>query len=316
MTSRKRSRAQSPGQGAQASSNPPSRRRAPFRHIQETLAFPRELDELLPRKWKRLGDAVVLKLPEELLPLKARVGEVYARALGVGKVFRTTDVVSDEFRVPSVERLFGEDNEVVNIENGISYCFDITRLMFSKGNTPERARVCGMDMKGEKVLDMFAGIGYFTLPSAIHGKAEKVVAVEKNPVAFSYLQKNIALNRCQDRVETRLGDNRVLDFFPDFDRVFMGYMFNPQDHLPRALCAISAKGGLIHYHCNLKRRELLRLRQEETIRASELPEPISSALKELPGQEGLELVETRLFKVKSYAPCIYHVVLDLSFEKT
>ncbi len=49
---------------------------------------------------------------------------------------------------------------------------------------------------------MFAGIGYFTLPVARAGGF--VHAMEINPVAFDYLQKNIVLNKLSGMVDARL----------------------------------------------------------------------------------------------------------------
>ena len=65
------------------------------------------------------------------------------------------------------------------------------RVMFSSGNVDERVRMSKLKIEGECVVDMFAGIGYFTLPIAKYTGAT-VQAWEKNPVAYDYLKKNIA----------------------------------------------------------------------------------------------------------------------------
>jgi tRNA wybutosine-synthesizing protein 2 len=36
---------------------------------------------------------------------------------------------------------------------------------------------------------MFAGIGYFTIPIAVHSSPKKVISIELNPVSFGYLRK-------------------------------------------------------------------------------------------------------------------------------
>jgi len=257
-----------------------------------------------------------MKLPPELRSRRKAIGEVYARNLGVDSVFLATSTIKEEFRQPSLERIYGDSNEVVNMENGIRYCFDITRLMFSKGNTPERARVCRMDMSGEKVLDMFAGIGYFTLPAAVHGKAQRVLAVEKNPVSHHYLQKNVKLNGCEKVVSTVLGDNREIEPGRDFDRVFMGYLIRTGDHVHQALRAISEKGGILHFHSNIERTAYRRLRGEEKITPGHLDPELGAVLSRYSDEHKLWLDTVRLVKVKSDAPSVYHVVFDLDFKKT
>ena len=52
-------------------------------------------------------------------------------------------------------------------ENGIRYALDAAKCMFSSGNVSEKLRVARFECGGETVIDLFAGIGYFTLPYLI-----------------------------------------------------------------------------------------------------------------------------------------------------
>ena len=61
---------------------------------------------------------------------------------------------------------------------------------------------------GETIVDMFAGIGYFSIPMAVHSKPAKIYSVEINPVSYSYLCQNTVLNKVEDIVEPILGDCR------------------------------------------------------------------------------------------------------------
>lgn len=60
--------------------------------------------------------------------------------------------------------LLGDSGWVYHRENGILYSFDATKCMFSWGNLSEKLRMANLDCQGEVVVDLFAGIGYFTLP--------------------------------------------------------------------------------------------------------------------------------------------------------
>jgi tRNA G37 N-methylase Trm5 len=67
--------------------------------------------------------------------------------------------------------LRGAEGWVEHRENGIVYCLDALRCMFSSGNVTEKARMARLRCRGEAVLDMFAGIGYYTLPLLVHAGA-------------------------------------------------------------------------------------------------------------------------------------------------
>ncbi len=135
--------------------------------------------------------------------------------------------------------------------------------MFSPGNKAERARMGDIVAADERVLDMFAGIGYFTLPMARAGA--QVTAVERNPTAFRFLVENVMLNDVDERVHPYRADCR--DVVPGFaeearaDRIVMGYYEAsapraedsraPPDasheYLDSALDALTP-GGVLHMH--------------------------------------------------------------------
>lgn len=48
------------------------------------------------------------------------------------------------------------------------YCFDVTKTMFSSGNITEKMRVAKFDCTGQTVVDLYAGIGYYTLQYLKH----------------------------------------------------------------------------------------------------------------------------------------------------
>ena len=66
-------------------------------------------------------------------------------------------------------------------EGGIKYGLDITKSMFSSGNGTERLRNGKMKAQGDSVVDLFAVIGYFTLPLLVSASVTRVYACEWNP---------------------------------------------------------------------------------------------------------------------------------------
>jgi tRNA wybutosine-synthesizing protein 2 len=146
-------------------------------------------------------------------------------------------------RIPVTEVLYGSTGDVIHRESGLSFCIDPSKIMFSQGNRTEKMRVAALIRTGERVADMYAGIGYFTLPVARAGGI--VHAMEINPVAFRYLQKNIALNHLSEMVLATCGDCRSLLSGP-YDRVIMGHFDSP-GAISQVLPHVNP-GSVIHVH--------------------------------------------------------------------
>jgi len=118
-------------------------------------------------------------------------------------------IQGDGFRTPRVDLVFGESSVVQHKDNGVLYEYDVRKCMFSSGNVTEKMRVARFDCEGEVVVDLFAGIGYFTLPYLVHAKAKHVYACEWNPDSIEALKRNLQLNGVQDRCTVLPGDNRA-----------------------------------------------------------------------------------------------------------
>jgi len=206
--------------------------------------------------------------------------------------------VEGEFRKPKIEILYGSDTTTIHKEHGILYKIDVSRIMFSKGNLYERNRLVKTVEKNEIIVDMFAGIGYFSLGIAKYSKPKLIYAIEKNPIAFNFLKENIVLNNIKN-INPVLGDCRDVtkNLKGVADRVIMGYIKNTEIFLPTAFLFLSKKGKkIIHFHNTYKKEELW-----------DIPiRKIEKYAKEN-GYE-TEILEKRI--VKSYAPKIFHVVID------
>jgi tRNA wybutosine-synthesizing protein 2 len=196
--------------------------------------------------------------------------------------------LQDVTRTPQTEILWGSAGEVRHKECGYTYLLDPQKVMFSMGNRNEKMRIAGLIRAGtgnERVADMFAGIGYFTIPMA--GAGAGVHAIEINPVAFGYLQQNISGNRLSDRVTAMLGDCRTM-LTGTYDRIVMGH-FDAIAMVPVALRHVHA-GSIIHLHSI---------------------GPAEDQIRE--HAEGAGFSATiRVHKVKKYRPHAWHVVQDVT----
>lgn len=268
----------------------------PFQNISDNLMIPPHLKVFLPRKWELLGDVLLMKIPEELKGFKEDIAGAYAKELQAKTVLQDFGIQGD-FREPKVEVLWGSETETIHKENGVKFKLDCARVMFSSGNVDERIRMATISNPNEVVVDMFAGIGFFSIPMAVHSKPKKIYALELNPTAQHYLSENVLINGVQDIVEPVLGDNRNFKEEGIADRIVMGYLEDTHLFLPKALDILKKEGGIIHYHEKCP-NEILNKRPLENIQ---------KVIKE----KGYELELMNLKNIKSYAPGVSHVVLDV-----
>jgi tRNA wybutosine-synthesizing protein 2 len=273
-------------------------REDPIDEIRRIADVPEALKRLLPAKWELVGDVVVLRLPARLEDFKREVAKAYARTLGAKCVLQDVGGIQGELRTPRVQRLLGDDAVTVHKENGVLFKLDMERIMFSSGNIDERVRASKLDCDGEVVVDMFAGIGYFSVPIAVHRSPERVVSCELNPVAFGYLVENVRLNGVEGTVDPVLGNNRELQGRSIADRIFMGYVKTTHEFLDVAYRLVRS-GGMVHYH--------------ETCPCELMPDrPVERMRSALPDGR-VDVISMR--EVKSYSPGISHVVVDARIFK-
>ena len=273
--------------------------KTPHELIREKLQYyvPSSLLYILPNKWEKIGNVLIIKIPPALERYRREIAEVYASVLRCKSVLEDLGGIKGEKREPNVRLIYGNSNtETIHVENGIRYKLDPSKIMFSSGNMEERIRMATIKAKDEVVVDMFAGIGYFSLPLAVYGSPKKVYAIEINPVAYKYLRENITLNNVNAIVEPLLGDNKKATPKGVADRVIMGYLHETHNYLPVALESLKGS-GVIHYH-EICPNELLKTRPLQMVR---------NATENL----GFRIIDFKRRIVKSYAPGVSHIVLDV-----
>jgi tRNA wybutosine-synthesizing protein 2 len=275
-------------------------RRPPVERVRDELAAAAgsAVAALLPRGYQRLGRVVLVRWPESLRPHYALLAEAFHRTLGVRTVLRHTGPIDGELRTPQVEVLWPGPTETEVVEHGIRWRFDAARIMFAAGNRTERVRAGRLVRPGETVVDLFAGIGYFTIPAARPGRAAHVIAVERNPVAVDFLRENLRINDVVERVDLRAGDNRVVDLPRGrADRVFLGYLPSAVPWVGRAVPLLRPEGGWVHVHTVADADDALGAAEQAVTAA-------------VVATGGTLTGAPRAREVKAYGPGRTHVVVD------
>lgn len=269
-----------------------------------------------PSSWAVLGSVILITVTERC-PDETELGEALLELHGNAETVLAREGIEGPRRHPDHRVIAGTGNtETIHEEHGIKYAMDLMNVMFSPGNKHERARLAALvatdseppaageiavpdqvtSLTGgsETVFDMFAGIGYFTLPMAAAGAT--VTATEINPTAFRYLVENAKLNDVGDRLQPYLADCREVPVTAD--RVVMGH-YDAHEYLETAFSSVR-DGGVIHYHAVVPEAELW-----------ERPE---KRLTTVESNHEATIVGRR--RVKTYAEGVAHVVVDARVQAT
>lgn len=210
-----------------------------------------------------IGDLAIIKIPREWERRKYEIGEALLSTLnGVRGIFRQTTPADEEYKVRGLEWLAGKkETSTLHREHGCRFRVDISRVYFSPRLSYERLRIARLTTKGEILVNMFAGVGTFSVIAAARGGAEKVFSIDKNPAAFELMMENVILNRLQGRIVPILGDAK--DVVPDLrrsaDRVLMPLPSHALEYLPFAASCLRGRGWIhVYLHEKGRRREVVK----------------------------------------------------------
>lgn len=162
-----------------------------------------------------------------------------------------------------------------------------------------------MPAKDETVVDLYCGVGYYTLPLLVHAHAKLVHACEWNENSVLALRNNLVINQVADRCTVHQGDNRETapTIGPIADRVLLGLLPSSEDGWPLAIQCLKETGGMIHIHANF-------LDEERAAWLEATLETFRRIAREL-GRNYHTMEYTHIERVKSYAPYVGHYVADL-----
>jgi tRNA wybutosine-synthesizing protein 2 len=249
-----------------------------------------------------IGDIAILKHGLSKKEARSQGQEILKKVPRIRSVYMYSGPIFGELRIPKVSHVAGQRNPLtVHRENGCLYRLDIQKVMFSKGNVSERSRLPPLVKPGETIIDMFAGIGYFSLPLGKSSPAKRIYSIELNSNSFRFLKENVKLNHLEGKIIPVKGDCRKVRIPEKGDRIVMGYLPKTYEFLPAAFRFLKPC-GIIHYH--------------DSFRKEELWEKTEKILREYSQKSGFYPIRMEKRVVKQYAPGVFHVVIDAEFRKT
>jgi tRNA (guanine37-N1)-methyltransferase len=272
--------------------------------LEETL--PPHLLASVPHAIDFVGDITIIEIPPELESHKKIIGEAILKThKRVNTVLAKSGAVEGVYRLREFEVIAGvEKTATIHKEYGCMYYVDLAKAYFSPRLSHEHNRIASQVKEGETVVDMFAGIGPFSILIAKKRENVQVYAIDVNPDAVEFLKRNIAVNRVEKKVMPILGDIRQVvreQLIGVADRVIMNLPEKALKYVDVACKAIKSEGGIMHYY-----------------EFTNAPDPLETSrirLTEAISQTNRNVKKILLAKVvRATAPFTWQVVVDAEIQ--
>jgi tRNA (guanine37-N1)-methyltransferase len=213
----------------------------------------KHLLEKLPRALDMIGDIAIVEIPPELETYESQIGEaVLVTQKNVRTVLEKDSAISGTYRIREYKIIAGEPRTTtIHKEYGCQYKVDVAKAYFSPRLSNEHNRIASLVQKRETIVDLFAGVGPFSILIAKKNPDVKVYAIDINPAAMEFLRKNIRLNRVENRVFPLLGDaKQTVDkqLFGVADRIIMNLPEKAMEFIDTACRTMKPAGGVVHYY--------------------------------------------------------------------
>ncbi|MCL1976983.1 MAG: class I SAM-dependent methyltransferase family protein [Candidatus Bathyarchaeota archaeon] len=252
-----------------------------------------------------IGDIAVIKVPNDDIESAKKAAETIMKLYPskVKAVFMQTSAVQGDFRVRQLKFLAGENRTfTVYKEHGCLFKVDIERCYLSPRLLFEHQRISSLVTQGEVVVNMFSGVGCFSILIA-KASGSKVYSIDVNPTAYECMQENVRLNCVFDCVVPLLGDSKEIihsQLQGVANRVLMPLPELALEYLPYALMALKPFGGWIHYfdfqHAAKGEDPVEKTRQKVVVCLDALGVSYSFGCSRV---------------IRSIGPCWYQTVLDI-----
>lgn len=262
-----------------------------------------ESNELISA-FDQIGDIIIVRIPDSLLSKKKKIGEVLLNEVKIAKsVFYQASDVKGDFRTRKLEILAGEDKTKTEYkEHGCRFLVDVEKAFFSPRLSTERQRIANLTNSGENVINMFAGIGMFSIMVAKSKKCT-VYSIDVNPVASELCEKNIKLNNLVGEVISINGDavEVISEKLQDVGNRTLMLLPERSDEFLESAVSATKNGGTIHYYSHIhadKKSEAGKLSEEHFLSVT----PVQA-----------EILGSKI--VRAVGPRYYQTVVDVKISK-
>lgn len=258
----------------------------------DQMDAPPEIRQAMPRGYDVIGSVAIIRIDPELADWAQAAGQALLEGVPNAETAAVDWGVEGQLRTREIEVVAGEPSLLTEQkENGCRLLVDVATCYYSPRLAGERARVADQVSAGERVLDMYCGVGPYAVLIARQQEAQ-VLGIEINPRAAELARENAARNKVPGRVDIVKADApRLTRGMPaTFDRVIMNLPHTAVEHLAQALPACKP-GAKLHVGAML---------------AKDTVDEEAQAI-----AEAHDLVLEEVVKVRNYNPAVGHYSLEL-----
>ena len=223
--------------------------------LEKVLAqqLPANILSLVSKSFDVIGDIAVIELSPTTEPFEKNIAEALMKVhKNVKTVYSKAGPITDNQRLRPLHHVLGAvRTETIHKELGCRFKIDISKAFFSPRLSSEHNRIAEQVQPGECVVDMFAGVGPFSILIARRLKDVQVNAIDANLEAVKLIRENAKMNRVQDRVRVWPGDARSVikdNLLGLATRVIMNHPSYAREFLEPACEALGLEGGVLHYY--------------------------------------------------------------------
>ena len=269
----------------------------------ENILSEKESMELFS-SFDQVGEIIVLRIPDSLRTKKKIIGETLLEQVKTARsVFYQSSPVKGEFRTRSLEILAGIDNTQTEYkETGCKFIVDVEKAFFSPRLSTERERIAGLVKEEEVIINMFGGVGMFSILAAKNTPCT-VYNIDINPIAAQLCRENAQINKLKGEVISLNGDaTQVINdqLIGKADRILMLLPERSDEFLDSALLGLKDK-GTIHYYSHMhadKKQDAAKLSEEHFLSVNKI---------------NAEIITSR--NVRPVGPRFYQTVVDVKISK-
>jgi tRNA (guanine37-N1)-methyltransferase len=213
--------------------------------------YPEESWGEISLKFDQIGFICLLRLDPEVTTkeFRQRTGQLIIDShpkikTAVNKIDNTRGTT----RVYPIEHLSGlKSYRSWHREYGVLIKVDLENTYFNPRLAEEHNKISLEIKKGEKILDLFTGVGPFALHCARAVECQ-VYAVDINPIAIACLMKSIRKNKLLGEILPIIGDSgSIFQVKKFYDRVIINLPGKSVEFLELAANLVK-KNGLIHFY--------------------------------------------------------------------
>ena len=252
----------------------------------------------------QIGDIIIVRIPDSLISRKKIIGKALLEQVKTAKtVFHQSSPVDGDFRTRNLELIEGDEKtETEYRENGCRFIVDVEKAFFSPRLSTERERISNLVNEHDVIINMFGGIGMFSLLAA-KKKSCTVYNIDIIPVASKLCEENIKLNKLKGNVISLNGDATKIikeQLQDKADRVLMLLPERSDEFLDTAISSLK-KNGVIHYYSHIhaeKKQDAPKLSEEHFLNINKIQ---------------ADILDSRV--VRPVGPRFYQTVVDIKIQR-